>query len=67
MNIRVTTIVFKSNPNITVVVNYGPVNGSKWAEEQYGILTNVINHIPKHYVIIESGDFNVHLGTKKSV
>ena len=67
MNIRVTTIVFKSNPNITVVVNYGPVNGSKWVEEQYGILTNMINYIPKHYVIIEFGDFNAHLGTKKSV
>ncbi|XP_014680902.1 PREDICTED: uncharacterized protein LOC106820839 [Priapulus caudatus] len=38
------------------------IEGSNDAEEHYGTLSDVINEIPKHHVIIECGDFNAHLG-----
>ena len=67
MSIKVKAIVFKSNLNNKVVVNYATVDVSKLAEEHYGILTNVVNYISKHHVIVEFADFSVHLGIEKSV
>ena len=32
-------------------------------QKNYETLTNIVNDIPKHHVIIECGDFNAHLGT----
>ena len=48
-------------------MNYSSIEGSEDAEEHYDALTNVINDIPKHHVIIECGDFNAHLGEEESV
>ena len=62
VNERILKIQFNGNPNVTVVVNYSPVEGSEEAEEHYETLTNVVNDIPKHHMILECGDFNAHLG-----
>ena len=67
INSRIMAVVFSGNPNTTVVVNYAPVEGSEEENEHYEALTNVINDIPKHHVIIECGDYNAHLGEEKSV
>ena len=61
-NKRILEVQFNGNPNITVIVNYAPVEGSSEAESHFETLSNVINDIPKHHIILECGDFNAHLG-----
>ena len=62
INKRILEVQFNGNPNVTVVVNYAPVEGSNEAEEHFITLSNVINELPKHHIILECGDFNAHLG-----
>ena len=52
---------FNSNPKTTIIINYSPVEFSEDAEEHFENLTNVVNSIPKHNMVIECGDFNAHL------
>ena len=62
INERILEFNFNGNPGTTVVVNYAPVEGSDNAENHFEMLSDVINKIPKHRVILECGDFNAHLG-----
>ena len=64
INERILTVHFNGNPNTTVISNYSPTEGSDDSEAHYHKLTDVINSLPKHNVIIECGDFNAHLGEK---
>ena len=43
-----------------------PVEGSAEAEEHYLNLSNTVNDIPKHHIIIECGDFNAHIGRNEA-
>ena len=45
---------------ITLIINDAPTEGNEeqYALNNYEILTNIINNIPKHNMIIEYGDFN---------
>ena len=38
------------------------VEGSEESEAHYELLSNVVNSIPKHNLIVECGDCNAHLG-----
>ena len=49
-----------------MVINYAPVEGSEEAEDHYLNLSNTINDIPKHHMIIECGDFNAHIGSNEA-
>ena len=46
---------FNSNPKKTIIIIYSQVEGSKDAEEHFENLTNVVNSIPKHKMVIECG------------
>ena len=43
-------------------MNYAPQEGTKDAIEQYDKLTDSINQIPKHNILLVLGDFNAHIG-----
>ena len=62
INERILTVNFSGNPNTTLIANYAPIEGSDESEVHYRTLTDVINGIPKHNVVLECGDFNAHLG-----
>ena len=64
INKRILVVNFNGNPNTTVIANYAPVEGSDESESHYLKLTEVINGLPKHNIVIECGDFNAHLGEK---
>ena len=52
---------FNGNPGLTIVVNYTTVEGSNDAESHFETLSDIINCIPKHRLILDCGDFNAHL------
>ena len=59
---RILIVNFNGNPNTTVIANYASVEGSEENEDHYHKLTDVVNNLPKHNIVIECGDFNAHLG-----
>ena len=59
---RILVAEFTGNPKTTVIIHYAPTEGSDGAEQHYEMLSNVVNSIPKHNLILELGDFNAHLG-----
>ena len=58
--------IFNGNPNTTIVINYAPTEGSESAEDHYETLTNAVNGIPKHSMVIECGDYNAHMGKESA-
>ena len=50
----------------TVIVPYSPTEGSDTAAEHYTNLTNAINAIPKHNLILVVGDCNAHCGSESA-
>lgn len=63
-NNRIIIAHFNGNPSVTLIVQYSPTEGSEDTEEHYANLTNAINNIPKHNVLLVIGDFNAHIGSK---
>ena len=59
---RILVAAFSGNPSVTIIVNYAPVEGDEHAEEHFQKLSNIVNSIPKHNLILEIGDFNAHVG-----
>ena len=55
---------FNGNPQTSIIVCYNPTNVSDPMEIEnfYDILNSATKQIPKHNVLIISGDFNAHLG-----
>ena len=65
VNNRILMTIFNGNPNTTIVINYAPTEGSESAEDHYETLTNAVNGIPKHHMVIECGDY-AHLGKESA-
>ena len=55
---------FNGNPKLAVIECYSPTNVSDEIEIErfYENLTSVTREVPKHNLLIISGDFNAHLG-----
>ena len=66
-NERILVANFCGNPSTTVIVHYAPIEGSDDAEDHYNNLTEAVNLIPKHNLIVVMGDFNAHLGHEDSL
>jgi exonuclease III len=62
INNRILQVNISGNPCTSIVVNYAPVEGDDAAEEHFQKLSDIVNGIPKHNLVIELGDFNAHLG-----
>ena len=52
---------FSGSPALTITVNYSPIEGNLEAEDHYDHLTAAVREIPKHNMLIVTGDFNSHL------
>ena len=66
INNRILMAIFNGNPNTTIVSNYAPTERSESAEDHYETLTNAVNGIPKHHMIIQCGEYNAHLGNESA-
>lgn len=53
---------FSGSPALTITVRYSPIEGNVEAEDHYDHLTAAVSEIPKHNMLIVTGDFNAHLG-----
>ena len=53
---------FSGSPALTITVHYSPIEGNVEAEDHYDHLTAAVSDIPKHNMLIVTGDFNAHLG-----
>lgn len=52
---------FSGIPALTITVHYSPIEGNLEAEDHYDHLTAAVSEIPKHNMLIVTGDFNSHL------
>ena len=52
---------FSGSPALTITVHYSPIEGNLEAEDHYNHLTAAVREIPKHNMLIVTGDFNSHL------
>lgn len=52
---------FSGSPALTITVHYSPIEGNLEAEDHYDHLTAAVRKIPKHNMLIVTGDFNSHL------
>ena len=61
---RIMIVNFNGNPQTSIIVCYSPTSVSDPMEIDnfYDILNSATKQIPKHNVLIISGDFNAHLG-----
>ena len=61
---RIMIATINGNPKTTVISCYSPTNVSDEIEVErfYENLTSVTRQVPKHNLLIISGDFNAHLG-----
>ena len=61
---RIMIVNCNVNPQISIIIYYSPTNVSDPMEIEnfYYILNSSTKQIPKHNVLIISGDFNAHLG-----
>ena len=61
---RIMTATFQGNPQTTIITCYSPTNVSDETETErfYADLSSLTRQIPKHNVLIISGDFNAQLG-----
>ena len=57
------TATFQGNPQTTIITCYSPTNVSDEIETErfYADLSSLTRQIPKHNVLIISGDFNSQL------
>ena len=60
---RIMIATLNGNPKTTVISRYSPTNVSDEIEIErfYENLTSVTREVPKHNLLIISGDFNAHL------
>ena len=63
---RIIISHFSGNPSTTVIVHYSPTEGSATAKDHYNNLTNAINSVPKHNLLLVIGDCNAHVGKESS-
>ena len=61
---RILLANFNGNPQTSIIVYYSPTNVSHQIEIDnfYLSLNAMTRQIPKHYMLIITGDFNDHLG-----
>ena len=52
---------FSGSPALTITVRYSPIEGNVEAEDHYDHPT-AVSEIPKHNMLIVTGDFIAHLG-----
>ena len=57
---------FSGSPALTITVHYSPIEGNVEAEDHYDHLTAAVREIPKHNMLIVTGDFNAHLDQRLS-
>ena len=61
---RIMTATFQGNPQTTIITCYSPTNVSDETETErfYAYLSSLNRQIPKHNILIISGDFNAQIG-----
>ena len=46
-----------------MIIHYAPCEGAEDSEEHYNNLSNAVQTVPKHNMILVVGDYNAHLGS----
>ena len=66
-NSRILVAHFNGKPATTIIVHYAPLEGDENAIDHYEKLSDITRTIPKHNILLVTGDCNAHPGPEDAL